>query len=276
MIWKANASMKVDCCARKNCILDQVLLKQAIDTVVMCYKEIELLSRKEKKDYLRDKINQSCIMNLQPITGRKNLKYDWCIGCNTSRVKNVCKERFMLCYDMKHCYLEQLCADVKKGLNSSAIPLSDKSNFSIRKNSDTGKYIQDIINKTKQQGLNLTREQISMMKLPNSVDAIIAYGWMEFYFNLLGDTESNIDEVHLDPITIESIFSEYCFDMGSDEKSMPNCGIKPLSNTVFVELWKNAFLMLKFANSRMYQESVKLVHVCHIYDVNIEERSNVS
>ena len=50
---------------------------------------------------------------------------------------------------MKHCYLEQLCADVKKGLNSSAIPLSDKSNFSIRKKSDTGKYIQDIINKTK-------------------------------------------------------------------------------------------------------------------------------
>ena len=184
-------------------------------------------------------------MNLQPITVRKKLKYAWYIGCNTSRVTNVCRERFMICYDMKHCYLEQLCADVKKGLNSSATPLSDKSNVSIRKNSDTGKYIQDIINKTKQQGLNITREQISMMKLPNSVDAIIAYGWMEFYFNLLGDTESNIDEVHLDPVTIESIFAEYCFDMGSDEKSMPNCGIKPLSKTVFVELWKKCFPYVK-------------------------------
>ncbi|NDB83452.1 MAG: hypothetical protein EB127_12100 [Alphaproteobacteria bacterium] len=151
----------------------------------------------------------------------------------------------MLCYDIKHCYLEQLCTDVKKGLSTSTTPLSDKSNVSIRKNSDTGKYIQDIINKTKQQGLNLTREQISMMKLPNSVDAIIAYGWMEFYFSLLGDTESNIDEVHLDPVSIKSIYDEYCFDMGCDVKSMPNCGMQPLSKTVFVELWKNCFPYVK-------------------------------
>jgi len=262
--------MKVDCCSRKNCILDQVVLNQAIETVMTCYKEIELLSRKEKKDYLRDKVNQTCIVNVGPNTERKYLKYNWCIGCSTNRITNICRDRFMLCYDIKHCYLEQLCTDVKKGLSTSTTPLSDKSNVSIRKNSDTGKYIQDIINKTKQQGLNLTREQISMMKLPNSVDAIIAYGWMEFYFSLLGDTESNIDEVHLDPVSIKSIYDEYCFDMGCDVKSMPNCGMQPLSKTVFVELWKNCF------PSRIYQESVKLVHVCHIYDENIEARSNVS
>jgi hypothetical protein len=84
-----------------------------------------------------------------------------------------------------------------------------------------------------------------MMKLPNSVDAIIAYGWMEFYFNLVGDTESSIYEIHLDLVTITSIYDEYCFDMGCDVKSMPNCGIQPLSKTVFVKLWKNCFSYVK-------------------------------
>ena len=84
-----------------------------------------------------------------------------------------------------------------------------------------------------------------MMKFPNSVDAIIAFGWIESYFNLVGDTESNFNEIHLDPVTITSIYDKYCFDMGCDVKSMPNCGMQ-------------------------------LVHVCHIYDGNIEERSNVS
>jgi len=265
-MWKANASMKVDCCSRKNCILDQVVLNQAIEIVVACYKEIELLSRKEKKDYLRDKVNQTCILNEGPNTKRKYLKYSWCIGCSTNRITDVCRDRFMLCYDIKHCYLEQLCADVKKGLSTSTTQLSDKFNVSIRKNSDTGKYIQDIINKTKQQRLNLT----------NNVDAIIAFEWMEFYFNIVGDIESNIDEIYLDPVTTTSIYDEYCFDMGCDVKSMPNCGLQPLSKTVFVELWKHCFSYVKILNARMYQESVRLVHVCHIYDVNIEERSNVN
>jgi hypothetical protein len=113
-MWNANASMKVDCCSRKNCILEQVGLNQAIEIVVACYKEIELLSRKEKKDYLRDKVNQTFIMNVGPNTERKYLKYNWCIGCSKNRITNICRDRFVLCYDIKHCYLEQLCADVKK------------------------------------------------------------------------------------------------------------------------------------------------------------------
>ena len=66
---------------------------------------------------------------------------------------------------------------------------------------------------------------------------------MEFYFGLVGDSESNVDKIHLDPVPVTTIYEEYVMDMGGDKCAAPNCGIKPLSKTAFDSLWKNCFLM---------------------------------
>ena len=61
---RARASIKIDCCDKnKNCILDKCFLNDGINLVESCYLEVESLSRKEKKDDLRDKINHLYIVS---------------------------------------------------------------------------------------------------------------------------------------------------------------------------------------------------------------------
>ena len=246
---RARASIKIDCCDKnKNCILDKRLLNDGINLVESCYLEVESLSRKEKKDYLRDKINHSCIVSKSvgsTNTEKKYLKYNWNIGCGSNRMSNVCRTRFLLCYEIGHSLLEELCADVKKGLCSNAPKLSDKTSLLSKRATPLSMHMQALIDRTKQHGLNLSREQIAMMRLPNSVDAVICHGWMEFYFGLVGDSESNVDEIHLDPVPVTTIYEEYVMDMGGDKCAAPNCGIKPLSKTAFDSLWKNCFPYVK-------------------------------
>jgi hypothetical protein len=61
------------------------------------------------------------------------------------------------------------------------------------------------------------------------------YGWMRFYFDLIGDMEPNTDgEIHIEPCLCSDIYEEYKFDM-----SIGN--YECLSITQFLQMWQACF-----------------------------------
>jgi hypothetical protein len=63
-------------------------------------------------------------------------------------------------------------------------------------------------------GIDLSVEQLAAMKLPNTIKAIFAYGWLDYYFSLVGDNEPNTNnEVHIEYCTLSDVYKEYLYDL---------------------------------------------------------------
>lgn len=206
------------------------------------------MKREEKRDYLRDKI-RSCIIGLTAgngKTGKQYQRYNWSVGQGSQAmlVRGVCREAFMQCYEIRHTQLEVLCNDIRMGINASEKPLGDKANVNIKHHPEAGTMIKEIIRKTHRQGVNLSREQLSRMQLPNTVDSLAMYGWMDFYFDLVGDDQPNEDEIHLDPVPIKTVYEEYVSD-AVDSSAGSGLGLKPLSKDSFCKMWKQCFPYVK-------------------------------
>jgi len=52
-----------------------------------------------------------------------------------------------------------------------------------------------------------------MIQLSNTPESIACYGWLKFYFEMVGDCEPNTDgEIHLEPCHVKDIYLEYKVD----------------------------------------------------------------
>ena len=74
-------------CCNINCLIRKTdSFEYAINVMMECYKEVECLHRAEKKNYIRDKIAQSCILGKSSgkhsATGKFKYRYQWTIGKN--------------------------------------------------------------------------------------------------------------------------------------------------------------------------------------------------
>jgi len=87
-------------------------------------------------------------------------------------------------------------------------------------------------------GINLSREQVQAMKIPNGPQSLACYAWMSDYFQMMGDSMPNMDEVHLEPIDIKEIYEEYLDDAKST-------GFEALNTTNFTKIWRNLFPHVK-------------------------------
>ena len=82
------------CCLDGNCLIRQSASLDYAELVMLeCYKEVEKLHRIEKKNYLRDKVSQTCITGntsgLISSTGKFKYRYSWTIGRNTTIVRDT-------------------------------------------------------------------------------------------------------------------------------------------------------------------------------------------
>ena len=94
---------KSDCCV-KMCLQNAFLYNDAIEFTKGCLEEIEEMSKKDKKDFLRQKIQQ-CI---ELTTELGYFEYKWKVGLKPGKVIiGCCRNLFMLCYDTKKDYLER-------------------------------------------------------------------------------------------------------------------------------------------------------------------------
>lgn len=137
------------------------------------------------------------------VTDGGYLRFDWRIGTGQRIAKSVCRMRFLLSYDLKPTYLLSLTNDIKLGcvnsdptFNDSAAPAPDD-------------YLKSVIQLAASNGIVLSRDHLAMIQMPNTVLSVEGFGWMEFYFNLMGDFIPNSNgEIHLEPIDVKDIYSE--------------------------------------------------------------------
>jgi hypothetical protein len=100
---KASAIVKVECCEHM-CLQNCMLYNEAVIFVKECLTEVENMEKKDKKYFLRQKIQQ-CV-ELTSELGY--FKYKWKIGLKPGKViTGCCRKLFMLCYDIKKDYLER-------------------------------------------------------------------------------------------------------------------------------------------------------------------------
>lgn len=245
---------------KHRCFLKEHTLPQATEIILACLQETEGLSWKQKKNYIRylfsfscniflilmlfliiyrAKIGSSCVSK----SGFNNLKMNWTIGYGSFIIRGVCRHCFMSAYCLKHSIVDQLVADVKKGIVNSAGSFSDRTS-SIGGRLQTSVEIAGATNLiTNFASLNntpLNTRQIGALNVPNSAASLMMYSWMEFYFNLIGDQEPNTDgEIHLEPVRVKEIYQEYCNDLVLG-------GYKALSESQFGNMWLRCFRFVLF------------------------------
>ena len=172
------------------------------------------------------KIESQCIVS---ISKKNYYKHCWTIGIGIHRAK-VCRKRFMLTYDIKHWYLENLCSQIKKGVVNSQKPLNDATPVVAHN---------DFIHKFElvalKHGVTVSRNQLCAIQLPNTVDSIHTFGWLNFYFNMVGDLIPNSDnQIHLEPTLVQDIYAEYSHFMTAQD-------LNSLGRTQFAKLWQTCF-----------------------------------
>jgi len=148
------------------------------------------------------------------------------------QLKGVCKERFMVAYDMKRTYIEDISRDLHKGHTNTAKPLNDKTSLAAL---DVADGIGQLTRLALSHGIVLTRDQLAAIQIPNSFESVNCYGWMRFYFDMVGDQIPNsAGEIHLEPIWIKDIYAEYL-------ECMQESNFQHLEPTQFAQLWKLCF-----------------------------------
>ena len=176
--------------------------------------------------YYRIKIAAACV---QGITEGKYLRLNWCVGTGTNAVRGVCRLRFMYSYGLRGSYLYQLCKQVKYGVVNSSTALNDKSAGASR---DCLRQLQLLL--ADENGIKLSNTQLAAMQIPNFVESLNCYGWLEFYFDMVGDAIPNSTEIHLEPTWVADIYEEYVINMNM-------ASFKTLGPAQFGEIWRNCF-----------------------------------
>jgi hypothetical protein len=194
-------------CCDKFCLQGRDM-KEATAVMLKCLRELEYKNRKERNEYLLRKIKSVCWTGDKSKVGGY-YKYNWQIGEGDSKILNVCRQAFMIAYNLKKCGMESLCKHLKEGVsNLDEHVITDKTNLLNRRNCSflaVKKYAALC-------GIDLSVEQLAAMQIPNTPAALETYSWMHFYFELVGDAAPNCDnEIHLEPTSILEIYKEYVF-----------------------------------------------------------------
>jgi hypothetical protein len=77
----------------------------------------------------------------------------------------------------------------------------------------------------------LSHEALAAIQIPNTVQSLSCYAWLDSFFKLVGDYSPNSHEIHLENTPIKDIYAEYLSFMHGTRQ-------KPSSEKVFGQLWK--------------------------------------
>ena len=192
----------------------------AIGVILQCLNEVRGMNPREKKDYMSKKI-AGCINGY---TNRNYTKANWKLGfgrrsfsgvkcyliiyfyqTNVMACIGVCRACFHQAYECGHSYVDVICSEIKKGICTSAAPqLND--NTAAYEYSD---YFKRALNRMANSNKKfLDWEKVAAIQIPNTIQSLSCYAWMNSYFKLTGDFQPNSEEIHLEPITIKEIFEE--------------------------------------------------------------------
>jgi len=155
----------------------------------------------------------------------------WMVGCGAAKFGPVCRQRFMMTYSVKHCFIEDLSKEVRGGVVNNERPFTDKTTCPIL----TSELQARLAMLKDTYDITLTLEQMTAMKIPNTPESITCYAWMHFYFDMVGDQIPNSNgEIHLEPVWIKDVYQEY-------KDCMFTSGSPTLQPTQFGMMWQTCF-----------------------------------
>jgi hypothetical protein len=183
-------------CCRREC-MKTIPLDKAVAVATGCLNELHGMSQLEKKMYLLEKV-RGCVKTKHD---SGFISFSWKIGIPPApRAMNVCRFCFMNMYCCSHGYIDGIVRDLKGGVRSYDRPSSGRANLN---------FIHHLESLAEYHGVKLTREQKQAITIPNSIQSLSCFGWMQNFFNFVGEHQPSVDEIHLDPCTVTHIYDEY-------------------------------------------------------------------
>lgn len=115
-------------------------------------------------------------------------------------------------YQISESYLQTLCKYIKHKKFNVIGDFSDRTS-SVKCNETTIAKKTDKLQLIAQQmNFVLSSNQLAAIMIPNKTKYMFAYAWMERFFDLIGDSEPNCDEIHIEPVRLEDVYQEYLRD----------------------------------------------------------------
>lgn len=99
-------------------------------------------------------------------------------------------------------------------------------------------FYEALIKEAEQSGIHLDVEQIQAMKIPNTPESLRAFGWMDWYFNLVGDKQPNSVQIQLETQTIQGVYEEFVEHENASKSPQAK---NVMCMQTFFKLWKLVF-----------------------------------
>ena len=175
MLLVARRMGREQCCNRF--CLSGMNMSAATNIMLVCLDELKCFNKKEKKHYIHSKILQSCWTG--KYTDKGYYKYEWRIGLGNCFKSDVCREAFMLAYDIKPTYLQEVCHHIKNGNRNT--DSSFYGNENIVREDITNQSYNELINFAKLKGIKLTIQQLAALQIPNTQVLYLIFIILNYY-----------------------------------------------------------------------------------------------
>lgn len=149
---------------------------------------------------------------IRGVTPKGYLIIHYHIGSGVNKITNVCRDAFIFANQISESYLQGLCKYIKQRKFNVVANFSDRSSSVKCDESAIAKKTEKLQLLARQMNFTLSSDQLAAMMMPNKSKYIFAYAWMKRFFELIGDSEPNADEIHVEPISIEEVYQEYLKD----------------------------------------------------------------
>ena len=237
------------CCMRGNCFVRERTQREAACVVYACRLDIlNLQSKSDLLNKLRDKVNY-CTSKVRE-TKSQYLKMKYQIIPESKSPYSidhaVCVRTFRAAWNISGSLIKTLRWQVKKGIVKASRAITDRY-------SAVEGDIDKLLVATGLDGVIDRPERLLVAKVPNTPQAEHLYAWMKNYFELLGDEQPALAEVHLDPIQKLDIYAEYVNETVNID------GLQPLSISRMEQMWLDSFNYVKI---REYKACTGKCSIC--------------
>ncbi len=206
---------------------DRISIVQSINEQLRRTKKLS----NERTQFLTDLVKE-CVVG---ISLKGNIKPNWTLGNRRKELcyEGCCRQCFLYYYEFGSTLCVDICNKIKRDeAECAARNFTDKSKR-YKYNDWFKDSLESLALRSK---INLNHNQIAAMQIPNSHQSLHCFGWMDYYFNLMGCRPPNAKshELHLEPITMEEVWQEYSDDMKCIEE-------KYVEYSQFAKLWDACF-----------------------------------
>lgn len=154
----------------------------------------------------------------------------------------VCRKAFQYFFGITENNYFSMCNMLKLGIVNSQRALGDTSRVSggSSSHSSSNNRIIPVTNVFGDRfNVDVTARDIGLMNLPNTPRAHQLFKWLDDLFDIIGDYMPNIQEIHLDSITVKKqLWDMYCEELKLICK-------EPLKYTTFLEIMNSCFPHVK-------------------------------